>query len=150
MKLKQLATMLGVTIFFITMTASLSHAASRGHTNTPQQQQEAGKVDTKRATFVLVHGAWYGGWCWKKVTSRLTSAGHTVYTPTLTGLGERRHLVNEGIDLDTHIQDIVSMIEFEDLNDIILVGHSYAGFVISGVADKIPGRIRKIVYLDAM
>ena len=99
---------------------------------------------------MLVRGAWYGGWCWKKVTPCLTSAGHTVYTPTLTGLGERRHLANEGIDLDTHIQDIVSMIEFEDLNDIILVGHSYAGFVITGVADKIPWRIRKLVYLDAM
>jgi pimeloyl-ACP methyl ester carboxylesterase len=104
----------------------------------------------KKATFVLVHGAWHGGWCWKKVTPLLTSARHTVYTPTLSGLGEHKHLANESINLDTHIQDIVSLLEFEDLNDIILVGHSYAGFVITGVANKVPGRIAKIVYLDAM
>ncbi len=104
----------------------------------------------KKITFVLVHGAWHGGWCWKKLTPLLTRKGNTVYTPTLTGLGERSHLLNDNINLDTHIHDIVSMIEFEDLNDITLVGHSYAGFVIAGVAEKIPERISAVVFLDAL
>ncbi len=104
----------------------------------------------KKTPFVLVHGAWHGGWCWKKLTPHLTRAGNTVYTPTLTGLGERSHLLNDNINLDTHIQDIVSMIEFENLNDITLVGHSYAGFVIAGVAEKVPERISAIVFLDAL
>lgn len=133
------------------MHVSFCHAVSNDRTNTMQQPQAAGKVAmNKKATFVLVHGAWYGGWCWKKVVPCLTSAGCAVYTPTLSGFGERRHLVNAGTGLDTHIQDIISMIEFEGLNDVILVGHSYAGFVITGVADKIPGCISKVVYLDAM
>ena len=104
----------------------------------------------KKTAFVLVHGAWHGGWCWKKLIPLLTRAGAAVYTPTLTGLGERSHLLNDNINLDTHIQDIVSMIEFEDLHDIILVGHSYAGFVIAGVAEKVPERISALVFLDAL
>jgi len=103
----------------------------------------------KGATFVLIHGAWHGGWCWKKVTPLLRSAGHDVYTPTLTGLGERNHLANPDTGLTTHIRDVVAAIEYEDLNDIILAGHSYAGMVISGVAMKSSNRIAKIIYLDA-
>ena len=79
------------------------------------------------ATFVLVHGAWHGGWCWKKVAPLLRAAGHEVYTPTLTGLGERAHLLTREVDLDTHIPDVVNVLEYEDLRDVILVGHSYGG-----------------------
>jgi len=103
----------------------------------------------KKATFVLVHGAWHGGWCWKKVIPLLKAAGHNVYTPTLTGLGERSHLLNQQVDLNTHIQDIAAVLEYEDLHDVILVGHSYAGAVITGVADKVSKRIGQVVYLDA-
>jgi pimeloyl-ACP methyl ester carboxylesterase len=101
------------------------------------------------ASFVLVHGAWHGGWCWKKVTPLLRRAGHEVYTPTLTGLGERVHLASAAVDLSTHIQDVVNILEYEDLQEVVLVGHSYGGMVIAGVADRIPERIAHIVYLDA-
>lgn len=100
------------------------------------------------ATYVLIHGAFHGGWCWKRVTSRLIAAGHVVYTPTLTGLGERAHLISPAIGLDTHVQDITGLLEFEDLKDVVLVGHSYGGMVISGVAEKLPDRIAQLVYLD--
>ena len=101
------------------------------------------------ATFVLIHGAWHGGWCWKKVRPLLQSAGHIVHTPTLTGLGERAHLNLPEVDLDTHIEDVIQMLEYEDLRDVILVGHSYAGMVITGVAAKAPERLAQVVYLDA-
>jgi pimeloyl-ACP methyl ester carboxylesterase len=100
-------------------------------------------------TFVLVHGAWHGGWCWRFVAPALRRAGHDVYTPTLTGLGERQHLAHPGIDLDLHIQDVVGLIEMEDLHDIVLVGHSYGGMVVTGVADRCIPRIRHLLYLDA-
>jgi pimeloyl-ACP methyl ester carboxylesterase len=105
---------------------------------------------TASATFVLVHGAWHGGWCWARVSPLLRAAGHTVFTPTLTGLGERSHLLTRDVDLDTHITDIVQVLEFEDLEEVILVGHSYGGMVITGVADKAGDRISQLVYLDAM
>ncbi|MCT9117149.1 alpha/beta hydrolase [Cupriavidus gilardii] len=101
------------------------------------------------ATFVLVHGAFQGGWVWARVAQKLRLAGHNVYTPTLTGLGERAHLANRAIDLDTHIRDIVNVIEYEELNDVILCGHSYGGLVITGVAGEIGHRIRTLFYLDA-
>ena len=101
------------------------------------------------ATFVLVHGAWHGGWCWVKVTRLLTDAAHTVYTPTLTGLGERAHLAHPEIDLETHVQDVVAVLESEEVRNVVLVGHSYAGMVISGVAARVPNRIARLVYLDA-
>lgn len=104
---------------------------------------------TKQATFVLVHGAWHGGWCWKKLTPLLRAVGHDVFTPTLTGLGERAHLINPQISLDTHIQDITSVLEYENLQNVILVGHSYGGMVISGVAAKAEDRLAQLVYLDA-
>lgn len=100
-------------------------------------------------TFVLVHGAWHGGWCWIKVTRLLTDAANTVYTPTLTGLGERAHLARPEIDLETHIQDVVAVLETEELRNVVLVGHSYAGMVISGVAARAEKRIERLVYLDA-
>ncbi len=106
-------------------------------------------ASTDRKTFVLVHGAWHGGWCWNAVAGRLRERGHTVHTPTQTGLGERAHLLSKSITLDTFIDDIANVIKCEDLDDIVLVGHSFAGSSISGVADRMPERIRRLVYLDA-
>jgi pimeloyl-ACP methyl ester carboxylesterase len=96
-----------------------------------------------------VHGAWRGGWCWKRVRKALQARGHEVFTPTLTGVGERSHLLAPGVNLDTHIDDIVNLIRWEELSDVVLCGHSYAGCVISGVADRIPDRIGRLIYLDA-
>ena len=101
------------------------------------------------ATFVLVHGGGHGGWCYQFVARLLRAQGHEVYTPTMTGLGERQHLMSPAIDLDLHITDIVNVLEFEDLRDVILVGHSYGGMVITGVADRAADRVGHIVYLDA-
>jgi pimeloyl-ACP methyl ester carboxylesterase len=101
-----------------------------------------------KTTYVLVHGAWHGSWCWKSVRAALQSAGHNVFTPTLTGLGERSHLNSAAIDLSTHIADIANLIKWEELSDVVLCGHSYGG-VITGVADQIPDRIRALVFLDA-
>jgi pimeloyl-ACP methyl ester carboxylesterase len=101
------------------------------------------------ATFVLVHGMWAGGWYWQKVRPLLRAAGHEVFSPTLTGLGERVHLARPEVDLDTHIDDVVNVMRYEDLRDVVLVGHSYAGMVIGGVADRAPERLARLVYLDA-
>jgi pimeloyl-ACP methyl ester carboxylesterase len=101
------------------------------------------------ATFVLVHGAWHGSWCWKRVRSALQRRGHEVFTPTLTGVGERSHLLTETVDLRTHTLDVLNLIEWEELNDFVLCGHSYGGMVVSGVADRIPDRVRALIYLDA-
>jgi pimeloyl-ACP methyl ester carboxylesterase len=101
------------------------------------------------ANFVLVHGAWHGGWCWKRVSSLLRASGHEVFAPTLTGLGEREHLMSRDIGLDTHIDDVLGVLKYEDLQDVILVGHSYAGMVITGVAEKAAERISHLVFLDA-
>ena len=100
------------------------------------------------ATFILVHGSMHGGWCWKRVVPWLHAAGHDVHAPTLTGLGERVHLAHAGIDLDSHIQDILGVLEYEDLRGVILVGHSYGAVVVTGVADRLPDRIAQLVYLD--
>lgn len=103
------------------------------------------------ATFVIVHGAWGGGWAWRRtVAPLLRDAGHDVLTPTLTGLGERAHLAHPAVDLSTHIADILGVLECEDLRDVILVGHSYGGMVITGVAERATDRLAQLVYLDAM
>jgi len=107
----------------------------------------AGQSQTK--TYVLVHGAWHGGWCWREVAHLLQALGHHVTTPTQTGVGERSHLLRQGITLDVFVSDIVNCIESEDLWDVILVGHSLGGASITGTADRIPDRIRHLVYLDA-
>jgi len=99
--------------------------------------------------FVLVHGAWHGGWCWRRVADRLVARGHRVFTPTLTGVGERSHLLAPGVNLSTHILDIANLIRWEELSDVVLCGHSYAGMVVTGVADAAPEKIRTLVYLDA-
>jgi pimeloyl-ACP methyl ester carboxylesterase len=98
--------------------------------------------------YVLVGGAWLGGWCWKPVARRLRDNGHDAYTVTLTGLGERAHLATPQVDLETHITDVVNLIEYEGLRDVVLVGHSYAGLVVTGAADRISERISELVYLD--
>ena len=99
--------------------------------------------------FRAIHGAWHGGWCWRRVADRLTAKGHKVFTPTMTGLGERSHLLDPKIGLATHITDIVNVIKWEGLTDIVLVGHSYGGFIITGVAEKAQGAIASMVFLDA-
>jgi len=99
-------------------------------------------------TFVLVHGAWHGGWCWRRVADLLRARGHRVFAPSLTGLGERTHLFAKDISLQTHVADILALVEAEELSDFLLVGHSYGGFVISGVADTLRARVAHYVYLD--
>jgi pimeloyl-ACP methyl ester carboxylesterase len=107
-------------------------------------------ASASKPTFVIVHGAWGGGWDWRHVADLLTADGYTVYRPTLTGLGEHSNLSSTNIDLDTHIQDIVNVILWENLHDVVLVGRSYGGMVITGVADRVPDRIRHVIYLDAL
>ena len=102
------------------------------------------------ATVILVPGTTAGGWVWRKIAPRLRADGHIVYTPTLTGLGERVHLASPGVDLDVHITDIVNTIVYEGLENVVLIGHSYAGMVITGVADRMPGKVTLLVYLDAL
>ena len=101
------------------------------------------------ATYVLVHGGGHGGWCYQRVARLLRAQGHEVYTPTLTGLGERAHLLNAEVDLHRHVEDVVAVLHFEDLRDVILVGHSYGGMVITGAADRVADRVGKLVFLDA-
>jgi len=102
-----------------------------------------------RHTYVLVHGAWHGGWCWVRVADRLRAAGHIVFTPTQTGLGERKHLMSANITPETFTDDIANVIEAEELDDVILVGHSFGGRPVCGVADRMPQRLRRLVFVDA-
>ncbi|SHF94380.1 alpha/beta fold hydrolase [Streptoalloteichus hindustanus] len=101
------------------------------------------------ATYVLVHGAWQGGWSWRRVADRLRAAGHDVFTPTLSGIGERAHQATPKIGLRAHVTDLVAMLRYEDLRDVVLVGHSYGGFVVREAADQAPERIARIVMVDA-
>ncbi|MBZ5528376.1 MAG: alpha/beta fold hydrolase [Acidobacteriia bacterium] len=101
------------------------------------------------SNFVLVHGAWHGSWCWKRVRRILQARGHEVFTPTLTGVGERAHLLSPQVNLETHIADVVNLIHWEELSNVVLCGHSYAGCVVSGAADRIAEQIKALVYLDA-
>lgn len=103
-----------------------------------------------RPPIVLVHGAWHGAWCWRRVLPRLQEAGFSTYAPTLTGLGDRSHLMSPAITLDTHIADIAGLIEAEELRDVVLVGHSYGGAPVTGVADRMPDRLRQLIFLDAL
>src|ERR1700733_6110284 len=99
--------------------------------------------------FLVCHGAWSAGWAWKKLHPLMRAAGHRLVTPTYTGLGERAHLANPSIDLETHITDVLNVIQYEDLRDIVLVGHSYGGMVATGVADRARDRIAQLIYIDA-
>jgi pimeloyl-ACP methyl ester carboxylesterase len=102
-----------------------------------------------KSTFILIHGAWHGGWCWQRVAENLQRAGHTVFAPTLSGVGERSHLAGSKINLTTHVLDVVNEVTWKDLNNIVLCGHSYGGMVITGAAELIHARIASIVYVDA-
>jgi pimeloyl-ACP methyl ester carboxylesterase len=102
-----------------------------------------------RKTFVLVHGAWHGGWCWRRVSDLLERQGHKVFAPSLTGCGDRSHLLTKDVNLDTHIADIVNLLEWEELKDVCLVAHSYGGWPSSGALEQILGRVSSIVWLDA-
>lgn len=129
-------------IFLLLVLSSFSARESSG---------QAAKTDTpSKPTIVIVHGAWGGAWAFKKVDALLRQKGFEVYRPQLTGQGDRVHLARPDIGLSTHIDDVVNAILYEDLHDITLVGHSYGGMVISGVAERIPDRIKRLVYLDAM
>src|SRR6185436_21106805 len=101
------------------------------------------------ATFVVAHGAWSAGWAWKKMRPLLRERGHELFTPTYTGLGERVHLLTREVDLETHVRDVLGVLECEDLREVILVGHSYGGMVATVVADRAASRIARLVYLDA-
>src|ERR1700730_1875976 len=101
------------------------------------------------ATILVAHGAWSAAWAWKKMRPLLRAAGHELLTPTYTGLGELSHLANPSIDLETHIRDVLGVLEFEDLHDVVLLGHSYGGMVATGVADRARDRVAKLIYLDA-
>ena len=101
------------------------------------------------ATFVVAHGAWSAGWAWKKMRPLLRASGHELWTPTYTGLGEKQHLTTPAVDLEVHIQDVLGVLKFEDLRNVVLVGHSYGGVVATGVADRARDRIAQLVYLDA-
>jgi pimeloyl-ACP methyl ester carboxylesterase len=104
---------------------------------------------SSKKTFLVCHGAWSAGWAWKKMHPLMQAAGHRLVTPSYTGLGERVHLANPSIDLDTHIEDILNVIKYEDLRDIVLIGHSYGGMVATGVADRARDRVAQLIYLDA-
>jgi pimeloyl-ACP methyl ester carboxylesterase len=119
-------------------------------TSTSATAPSAPAVTRKKFTYVIVHGAWGGGWDWKHMDQLLTADGNTVYRATLTGMGEHSNVSNTNIDLDTHIQDVVNIILWEDLHDVVLVGHSYGGMIITGVADRVPDRIKHVIYLDAL
>lgn len=109
----------------------------------------SGRSPLGRRAFVLVHGAWRGGWCWRRVADLLEAVGHKVFTPTLTGLGERAHLLSASVRLDTHVADIVGVLAWERLEQVVLVGHSYAGAVLTGVAERLPAALTSLVFLDA-
>ncbi len=107
-------------------------------------------ANSRSKTYVLVHGAYHGAWCWKPVATRLRAMGHEVYTPTLTGLGERSHLMGIRPTLQTFIEDVAQVVRYEDLSNVILVGHSFAGSVVTALADRMPERLSHLVYLDAL
>jgi pimeloyl-ACP methyl ester carboxylesterase len=127
------------TVIAGTLTTLGAAAVAQNPANTPVRPRN----------FVLVHGGWHGGWCWQRVADRLRQRGHVVFTPTLTGLGERSHLLDERIGLDTHVRDIANVIQWEGIQDVVLVGHSYGGCVISGVAERSARAIGALVFLDA-
>ena len=104
---------------------------------------------SRSRTFVLVHGSWHGGWCWRRVADRLRAGGHRVYAPTLTGLADRSHLLSRDVTLDTHVADIVNLFRWEEIAEATLVGHSFGGFAVSGALEQVVSRVSALVYLDA-
>src|SRR5215203_2580589 len=129
--------------------AAIAAAGIAASTSVLQSSGTLAQAQTSPKTFVLVHGAWHGGLCWRRVSDLLEKRGHKVFAPTLTGLGERSHLLDGKINLSTHITDIANVMKWEGLKDFVLVGHSYGGYVITGVAERVPEAIASIVFLDA-
>lgn len=126
-----------------------SIAATVGALSAAGNAEAAGDAGAPPRTFVLVHGAWHGGWCWRRVADALRARGCRVFAPSLTGVGDRAHLFSKDISLKTHVEDILSLVDAEELSGFVLVGHSYGGFIISGVADALRERVSHYVYLDA-
>jgi pimeloyl-ACP methyl ester carboxylesterase len=126
----------------------LGGVAALGATVVSGAVQEA-QAQTAQRTFVLVHGTWHGGWCWRRVADALERKGHKVYAPSLTGLADRSHLMTREVNLAAHANDIANLVKWEDLKEIVLVGHSSAGFVITEAAEQIGASVASIVYLDA-
>lgn len=124
--------------------------AALGLAQNATAQNECASAATEPSTFVLVHGTWHGGWVWQDVANKLRAISHRVYTPTCTGCGERLHLTGPDVGLDTHITDIAQVLEFEDLNRVVVVGHSFSGITITGVAVRCRERIDRIVFFDAL
>jgi pimeloyl-ACP methyl ester carboxylesterase len=133
----------------INMTRRHAIAAGMGGVALGATGVKSVSAQTTSKTFVLVHGAWHGGWCWRRVSDLLEKQGHKVFAPTLTGLGERSHLLTREVNVSTHVTDIVNVLKWEDLTDVVLVGHSYGGLVISGVAEQLADKISSIIFLDA-
>jgi pimeloyl-ACP methyl ester carboxylesterase len=129
--------------------AAAAALAMGAQTATPASAPPSSQAVAQR-TFVLVHGTWLGGWIWSRVADLLRAQGHRVYCPTATGCGEREHLTRPDVGLETHIEDIMNVLQFEELQDVTLVGHSFAGITITGVADRMRDRVRQLVYLDAL
>jgi pimeloyl-ACP methyl ester carboxylesterase len=123
--------------------------AAAGMAAAATQLSGTARAQQKGATFVLVPGAWHGAWCWRRVADRLTSRGHKVYAMSLTGLADRSHLANDSVDMNTHVKDVVNLVKWEGLKDIVLVGHSYGGLVVTGAAEELSRDIGSIVYIDA-
>src|SRR5687767_10332108 len=123
-------------------TGTIAIQAFKHHGNGPMSA-------TSPKTFLVCHGAWSAGWAWKKMHPLMQGAGHRLITPSYTGLGERAHLAHPGIDLDAHIEDMLNVIKYEDLRDIVLIGHSYGGMVATGVADRARDKVRQLIYVDA-
>lgn len=121
--------------------ATTSARASSNDDTTPSRNSR---------NYVLAHGSWHGGWCWRPVADQLRAAGHRVFTPSYTGMGDRVHLISKSITIDTFIDDLVNVIESEELEDVVLVGHSFGGVPITGVADRIPERLAHLVYFDSV
>lgn len=129
--------------------ALVATAAGIGVASAVSVGSRQAKGQSARRTFVLIHGAWHGGWCWRPVADILEAKGHKVFAPSLTGLADRSHLLTSSVDLETHITDIVNLFQWESIENAVLVGHSYGGWPISGAAEKLIGKIASIVYLDA-
>ena len=133
----------------ILTTGALSSAAFSAEAGAASAQSAARPAAPKPTTYVVAHGAWSAGWAWKKMHPLMQARGHRLFTPSYTGLGERTHLGHRDIDLDTHITDVVNVLVYEDLRDVVLVAHSYGGVVGTGIADRARDRIRRLIYLDA-
>ena len=128
----------------------IDHPTDGTHADSPATRGGSATRASAPLTFVLVHGGFHGGWCWSRVASLLRARGHTVFTPTQTGCGERSHLLSKSITIATFVDDIANVLTWENLHEVVLVGHSFGGIAITGVADRMPERLRQLIYLDSL